>query len=152
MDINPKPETLALVRRFMAEMIPFNAYLGVQVDQLGPGHAVLSVPFRPEFIGDPFRPALHGGVISALIDTCGGAAVWTTVQPTDRVSTIDLRVDYLLPGKAEALRVEGRVIRAGRRVGVAALRAFHDSAPEQTIAEGRGVYYIRRGGPMPDRS
>src|SRR5260221_12499699 len=96
-------EMLDLVRRFMAEQIPFNSYLGLQVDLLEASRAVLSLPFRREFIGDPFRPALHGGVISTLIDTCGGAAVWTTVSPTDRISTIDLPVDYLRPGRPELL-------------------------------------------------
>lgn len=138
------PEMMELVRRFMAEQIPFNAYLGLQVDLLEAGRAILSLPFRKELIGDPFRPALHGGVLSTLIDTCGGAAVWTTVQPTDRISTIDLRVDYLLPGRLELVRVEGRVIRAGRRVAVASMRAYHDATPGEAIAEGRGVYNIRR--------
>jgi uncharacterized protein (TIGR00369 family) len=138
------PEQREFVRRIMSEMIPFNAYLGVQVDALDHGYAVLSVPFRPEFIGDPMRPALHGGVISALIDTCGGAAVWTTVKLTDRVSTIDLRVDYLRPGRTEALITEGRVIRAGNRVGVVTIRAFHPSDPTAIVAEGKGVYNIKR--------
>lgn len=140
------PEALEVVRRFMQEQIPFNAFLGVQVDALEGSRARLRVPFRPEFIGDPFRKALHGGVISAVIDTAGGAAVWTTVDPLARLSTIDLRVDYLLPGRPEDLVVEAWVIRSGRRVGVASARAFHDSAPDQVIAEGKGVYYIRRPG------
>jgi uncharacterized protein (TIGR00369 family) len=143
------PEALDFVRRFMQEQIPFNAYLGLQVDLLEAGRARLSVPFRPEFIGDPFRPALHGGVISTVIDTCGGAAIYTTVDPLARLSTIDLRVDYLLPGRPEALVCEAKVIRSGRRVGVASMRAFHASAPDQTIAEGKGVYYIRPAGHEP---
>jgi uncharacterized protein (TIGR00369 family) len=137
-------DVLEAVTRFMSEQIPFNAFLGVRVDALEHGRAQLSVPFRPEFIGDPFRPALHGGVISALIDACGGAAVWTTVRPHDRVSTIDLRVDYLLPGRSCDLVVEARVLRAGNRVGVASMRAFHPDAPEATVAEGKGVYNIMR--------
>ena len=137
-------EMLDAVRQFMAERIPFNAFLGVQVDALERGRAQLSLPFRPEFVGDPWRPALHGGVISTVIDACGGAAVWTTVHPTDRVSTIDLRVDYLRPGRLEALVVEARVIRSGNRVGVVSMRAFHPDAPDDSIAEGKGVYNIKR--------
>lgn len=139
------PDILEQVRQFMAEGIPFNRFLGLRVDELGDGHARLSVPFRPEFIGDPVRPALHGGVISALIDTCGGAAVWTTCGAHDRVSTIDLRVDYLLPGRGETLVAEGRVIRAGNRVAVVAIRAFHPSEPGATVADGKGVYNVKRG-------
>jgi uncharacterized protein (TIGR00369 family) len=141
------PDIFELVRTFMAEDIPFNRLLGIQVDELRRGHARLSIPFRPEFIGDSMRPALHGGVISALLDTAGGAAVWTTVTASDRVSTIDLRVDYLLPGRAAPLVVDANVVRSGNRVGVVTMRAFHPDAPDSTVADGKGVYNIKRGTP-----
>ncbi len=141
-------EVLGLVRKFMRELVPFNGFLGIEVDSLGEGRAQLSLPFRPEFIGDSTRnpPALHGGLLATLLDTCGGAAVWTTVNPTDKVSTIDMRVDYLRPGRGELLVAEATVIRAGNRVGVTTMRAFHPSAPLESIAEARGVYNIRRAG------
>lgn len=141
----PIDESLfAAVRTFMEEEIPFNRLLGVRVDELKPGRARLRVPFRPELIGDPLRPALHGGVLSALLDTAGGAAVWSEVTLHDRVSTIDLRVDYLRPGRTEELVAEAQVLRVGNRVGVTAMRVFHPSRPEEAIADGRGVYNIKR--------
>jgi uncharacterized protein (TIGR00369 family) len=141
-------EVLGLVRKFMRELVPFNGFLGIEVDSLSEGRAVLSLPFRPEFIGDSTRnpPALHGGLIATLLDTCGGAAVWTTVNPTDKVSTIDMRVDYLRPGRSERLLAEALVIRTGNRVGVTTMRAYHPSAPSEVIAEARGVYNIKRVG------
>jgi len=82
---------------FMEELVPFNRCLGIKVDNLRKGHARFFLPFRKEFIGDARRSALHGGVISALIDTCGGAAVWTHFTREDRIATVDIRVDYLRP-------------------------------------------------------
>lgn len=134
---------LAFVRGLMDEQIPFNRVLGLRVREIGEGRAVLEVPFRPELIGDRERPALHGGVISALADTCGGAAVWTRVGPQDRVSTIDLRVDYLRPGRAETLLATGLVLRVGNRVGVVNIVLTHEGDPEP-IAEAKGVYAIKR--------
>jgi uncharacterized protein (TIGR00369 family) len=139
------PEILTIVRDMMTSRIPFNGFLGMTVDHVDAGLARLCIPFRPEFIGDAARPALHGGLISTLIDTAGGAAVWTTVGRHDRVSTIDLRIDYLRPGRAEDLVAEARVVRVGNRVGVVTVRAFHPSAPEETVADGKGVYNIKRG-------
>ena len=138
-------EMLSFVRELMTTRIPFNAVLGMEVDRIEHGFAQLRIPFRDDFIGDSARPALHGGLISTLIDTAGGAAVWTTINRHDRVSTIDLRVDYLRPGRAEALIAEARVVRAGTRVGVVTVRAFHASAPDETVADGKGVYNIKRG-------
>ena len=121
------------LRQVMEELIPFNRVLGVRVVEID----------REELIGDPVRRAVHGGVISALADTAGGCAVWSALdEPTARVSTIDIRIDYLRPGRPETLVAEGNVVRAGRRVGVADIRLFHPSAPAESIATGKGVYNV----------
>lgn len=135
---------LALVRRIMSDLIPFNRVLGLDVVELGHGHAVLGLPYRDELIGDPARPALHGGVLSALADTCGGAAVWTAIGDDDRVSTIDLRVDYMRPGPLERLLAISDVLRVGNRVGVVSIRIVPEARPNEIIADGRGVYSVRR--------
>ncbi len=132
------------LREFMEQAIPFNRFLGIRVAELGKGFARLELPFRPELIGDPLRPALHGGVLTTLLDTCGGLAVFTSSRAGDRVSTIDLRVDFLRPGRAEPLAAEARIVRVGNRVGVVDLTAFHPELPQEPIATGKGVYNIKR--------
>ena len=134
---------LSLVRELMTN-IPFNRELGLSVVDLGAGRAVLRVPFRDGLVGDPVRPALHGGVISSLADACGGAAVWTLLGPEDRCSTVDLRIDYLRPGSLEPLEADARVQRLGGRVGVAAIRLYHPDRQDETVAEGKGVYAVKR--------
>ncbi|MCB9594369.1 MAG: hotdog fold thioesterase [Sandaracinaceae bacterium] len=135
---------LTEVRQLFLERIPFNRVLGIEIVDLSPGMALFSVPFRPELIGDPDRRALHGGVLSAVADTCGGCAVWSRIGENDRVSTIDLRIDYLRPGQPEELRCRGSVLRLGNRVGVAQITLFHPSAADTTIAEAKGVYSVKR--------
>lgn len=137
---------LAFVRHLMIEVIPFNRVLGIQVHEIGQGRAVLAVPFRPELVGDPDRPALHGGVLSAVADTAGGCAVWTTVRENDRISTIDLRIDFLRPARLEALHAIATVLRTGNRVGVANVILVHPSTPDEPVAEAKGVYSVRRAG------
>jgi uncharacterized protein (TIGR00369 family) len=132
------------VRHFIGSEIPFNRELGLTVVTLEEGLAVLEVPFRDGLVGDPVRPALHGGVASALLDTAGGAAVWTCIGEQDRCSTIDLRIDYLRPMGLETVRAEARVLRVGNKVGVTTMRLFHPSAPEETLVEGKGVYSVKR--------
>jgi uncharacterized protein (TIGR00369 family) len=135
----------AVLQQVMNDFIPFNRFCGFRVVSIEPGKARMEVAFRPELIGDPTRHALHGGVISALADTCGGCAVWSSVKDMhSRVSTIDLRIDYLRPGKAETLIAEAVVVRSGNRVGVCDVRLFHESAQADTVATGKGVYNISR--------
>jgi uncharacterized protein (TIGR00369 family) len=131
------------LKQMMESFIPFNAFLGVRAVQVDRKLVRLEVPFRPELVGDPIRPALHGGVLSALADACGGAAMWlATEDPRARVSTIDLRIDYLRPAKLETLVAEAHVVRLGKRVGVADMRLYNAPTPDVTVATGKGVYNI----------
>lgn len=135
-------EMLELVQRGMT-MIPFNAYLGIDVTEVGVGLVRMRVPYRPELVGDPLKPALHGGVLAAVIDAAGGAAVWTMGTLQDRISTIDMRVDYLIPARLETFYAEAKVVRRGRHVAVTNIRTYHPDRPDETIAEGKAVYSIR---------
>ena len=133
----------AILKQVMEEYIPFNKHLGLRLCDVDRGRVRIEIPFKPELVGDPMRGALHGGVISMLADTCGGAALWSAAEDDRmRVSTIDLRIDYLRPGKQETLVAEGTVVRLGRRVGVVDMRMFHPSAPNDTVATGKGVYNV----------
>jgi uncharacterized protein (TIGR00369 family) len=131
--------------------IPFNVFLGLHVDALARGRAVLRIPWRHELIGDLMRPAIHGGVISMLADTAGGAACFTMLdRDSDRVSTVDLRVDYLQPGLPADLVCEAEVVRMGNRVGVMRAQVFSrpeppaEGADVRPIATAQGVYNIVR--------
>jgi len=124
--------------------IPFNKLLGLRCLEIEDGRVRVELPFRPELVGNPEIPALHGGAISSTLDTTGGLAVWSQAGPNDRVSTIDLRVDYLRPGRAEPLIAVACVVRLGNRVGVAQLRAFHPDAEDKPVAAGMGVYSVKR--------
>lgn len=135
--------TPEVLKQVMEEMIPFNRYLGVRVARAEKGLCRLEVPFREELIGDPLRPALHGGVLSALADAAGGGAVWTGIEDDRaRVSTIDLRIDYLRPARLETIVAEATVVRLGNRVGVADVRLFHPDKESETVATGKGVYNV----------
>jgi uncharacterized protein (TIGR00369 family) len=135
---------LEALRQVTEELIPFNKFLGVRVVVIERGRAELEIPWRDELVGDPIKQAIHGGVISALADTAGGMAVWSALEhPTQRVSTIDLRIDYLRPGRLEALVAEAVVVRAGRSVGVADVRLFHPTSRGEVVATGKGVYAIK---------
>jgi uncharacterized protein (TIGR00369 family) len=130
------------VLKIMEEFSPFNQLLGIRGEHVELGRAVMSLPVRRDFVGDPRRPALHGGVVSALIDTAGGAAAWSALASGESVSTVDLRVDFLEPAGLEApLRAEAELIRKGNRVCHVRIAVTQG---DRLIAEGRGVYNIHR--------
>ncbi len=130
------------VLRMMEEHVPFNRMLGIRGESVEVGRAVLVLPVREEFVGDPRRPALHGGVLSALIDTAGGVAAWSALPEGETVSTVDLRVDYLEPARlAGPLRAESWLVRKGNRVCHVRVALTQDGT---LVAEGVGVYSIHR--------
>jgi len=128
--------------KLMADQVPFNRLLGIQGESASAGACVLVLPVRPEFLGDFRRPALHGGVVSALIDTAGGVAAWSTLGPDESVSTVDLTVDFLEPaGLAAPLRAAAQLVRKGNRVCHVRVAVTQDG---KLVAEGRGVYNIHK--------
>ncbi len=121
----------------------FNRFLGIRCVAITDHDVHLSLPFRPEFVGDPMRPALHGGIMSTLADVAGGMAVWSGLEdPRARVATIDLRIDYLRPGRLETLDARAHVVRKGNRVGVVDVVLFHPTNEDHTVATGKAVYNI----------
>jgi len=126
----------------MEHMVPFNKLLGIRGESAGHGKAVLVLPVRPDFVGDVRRPALHGGVLSTLIDTAGGLAAWSALSDDESVSTVDLRVDFLEPaGLAGPLRAEAELVRKGNRVCHVRVALLQQGV---LVAEGRGVYNIHK--------
>src|SRR3979490_504059 len=126
----------------MEAHVPCNRPVGIRGEVLRPGRAVLVLPVRPEFVGDFRRPALHGGVLSSLIDTAGGVAAWPALGPGGAASTVDLRVDYLEPASlAGPLRAEAELVRKGNRVCHVRVNLTQEGV---LVAEGRGVYNINR--------
>ena len=76
----------------------------------------LKATWREDWVVNPDRRYTHGGVLATLIDI---AADWSMVMRNGRgVPTIDLRIDYLRPGRSETLVAEAEVVRVGRRIGV----------------------------------
>jgi len=130
------------LKYFMEKRIPFNEFLGMTVDHLGTGEVTMRIPCRSELTGDPFRPALHGGVISALADTSGGLAVFTRLHADQTTSTVDLRVDYLRPGEVDQdLISKSTIIRLGNRVA-ATQTVIYQSDPDQPVAVASAVYNV----------
>lgn len=133
-----------VLKELMEEHIPFNKHLGLKALKISVDGVELMLPFRPEHIGDPLRQALHGGTISMLIDTAGGAVAFMNVGEGERVSTVDLVVDYLRPGPAADIVARARVVRRGNRVVTSNVDVVRADDRSVVIAQGRGVYNIHK--------
>ncbi|PSQ58318.1 MAG: thioesterase [Halobacteriales archaeon SW_9_67_25] len=116
------------------ESMPFADLLGIEVTDVGDGHAEGALPMRPDLSWNEDRVMAHGGVTFTLADTVGGAALVSLVdQP---VPTVDMRIDYLEAGTGD-LTATADVVRLGGDVGVVDVDVY---AGDAHVADARGVY------------
>lgn len=77
--------------------IPHSRALGMELVEITDGAAEISMAYDPRFVGDPETGVIHGGAVSALMDTCCGTAVMSHPTSPGGTATIDLRIDYMRP-------------------------------------------------------
>ena len=147
--MNLKEKALqALMRKVMEQHIAFNKHLGLKVESFDPQAPKLRFDMRPELVGNPARQILHGGVISATLDVAGGFAIMLSLAadmtgiPTSfpNMGTIDLRVDYLRPGRGKHFVATARIVRKGKRIAVTHMELHNDAG--ELIATGGAAYVI----------
>lgn len=103
------PEQKARIARQFIEAIPHSRALGMAMLEIGDGWALMALDWREDLVGDPETGVVHGGVVTALLDTCGGASVMAHPAAPGGTATIDLRIDYMRgaePGKRIFARAE----------------------------------------------
>lgn len=101
----------ALQARFL-DVLPHAHELGMRVHAVSAEAAELELPYQPCLLGDPEHGLLHPGVITSVIDTASGLAVFAQLGNFEPIATLDLRVDYLRPGLAgHTLRVRAECYR-----------------------------------------
>jgi len=143
------------IKAYYLDMLPFNKVLGIGIDLLDyeTGEAVTSFDMKPDLVGNPVAGILHGGVTASVIDLTGGLSALLSCaryhqnKPLEVIekklvssATIDMRVDYLRPGKGDSFKCLSRVIRAGSRIVVAKIDLYNDT--EVRIATGTATYLI----------
>lgn len=112
----PTDSTLSgaeMIRQFFPTS-PYVAYLGLQLTEMQPDIAILTMPFRDELV--TIGTTVHGGAIASLIDTAAMVAAWSgaTAPANGRGTTVGLTVNYLAAAQSEDLKAIARVLRRGR--------------------------------------
>ncbi|MEM1352409.1 MAG: PaaI family thioesterase [Pseudomonadota bacterium] len=137
-------EKTDIARQFI-EAIPHSKALGMRLAEMGEGRAVIEMPYDEKLVGDPDTGVIHGGAVSALMDTCCGAAVMSHPGNAGGTATIDLRIDYMrsaTPG--QRIRAEADCYHVTRTVAFVRATAT-DEDNDNPVATATGAFTVERG-------
>ncbi len=152
-----KPLTQDAARHLIGEIfvyhMPFNQALGLTLDRLETDYAELSFINKDMLVGNMAQKILHGGVIASVLDVAAGLVCVSSsltrqqtiteeelLQRLSRMGTIDLRVDYLRPGRGERFIASSSLLRAGNKVAVARVELHNDAGVY--IASATATYLV----------
>ena len=144
---------LSGIKEIVNEKIPFHKVLGLKVESISYERVKVLFQMRDELMGHYKRGMVHGGVISSVIDVTGGLSAFMGLQEKlqdetveaklerfGRVSTIDLRVDFLRPGIGKWFVATAYTLRTGNKVAVTRIELHNDQ--DDLIAVGTGSYVV----------
>jgi len=147
-----EPEYFEAFREIYEEKIVFNKTLGLKLVSVTPEEVVARIDMKPELVGHFGYNRIHGGVISAVLDAIGSAAVIAALtakhmnetieqrlQRFNKLGTIDLRVDYLRPGIGAHFTIHAHALRVGSRVGSSRMEF---RGPDGTLMSTGAAAYI----------
>jgi len=103
-------------RRHWEEGVAFNRHMGLRVQRWDVDAVECVLPYAGEF--SAHEGVFHGGVVSALIDTCGCGAILAGHDFTrgSRIVTLSMAVQYLGVAPGEDAVATGHCTRRGRLV------------------------------------
>jgi uncharacterized protein (TIGR00369 family) len=133
----------AHLTRYFIEALPHARALGMEFTSIEDGVTEAVLPYREELVGDPSTGVIAGGAVSALMDTCGGAAVMSHPDAVSGTATLDLRIDYMRAANpGQAVRARATCYHMTRRVAFVRAVAWDDD--ERPIATAAGAFTVER--------
>src|SRR3954466_6492919 len=111
------------VRSALVSGTPLHKLLGLEITEIGPRHAVVSLPVREEAFNSTGN--LHGGALATLIDVAAGTAAARGSgfeHGKQSLVTADLHVRYLGRPHGDMVWARAEVLKAGRQLIVVECR------------------------------
>lgn len=139
----------------LIDSVPYYRFLEIEVERLG-DELTTHLPFRQKFVGNPFLPAIHGGIMGAFLEVTAQIQLgWLQVSASDTTTpdqmdrphlpsipkTIDATIDYLRSARPQETFARAIVQKAGRRVVHIHVTAWQDER-DRPIASMRGNFLM----------
>jgi uncharacterized protein (TIGR00369 family) len=107
---------------------------------------VIRMPHNPDFCVDEEGTLLHGGILTALLDTSFGMVNFLAIEDVQTMATLDLRVEYLRPAQSRAdVMVFAECYRQTRHIAFCSGKVWFDGASGEEVARGAASFALTRG-------
>lgn len=120
--------TEADIRRILAK-IPYAQFIGVDPIVMG-DDLTMVMRYKESNIGNPFLPALHGGVIGGFMEMSAIAGLMFSGNYTSVPKPIGLNIGYLRRGNPQDTFARASIVRQGARVANVRVEAWQDNMDE----------------------
>ena len=120
--------------------IPYARFLGLRADLAGDEMTVI-LPFSEHLIGNVQLPAIHGGVLGALLEITALAQLSLTQGLARQPRPIDVTIEYLRSGRPLDTFARAQIKRLGRRVANVQVEAWQEE-PARPIASLHGHFHV----------
>lgn len=122
--------------------LPHARALGMRLTDMGGGTAEIEMDYDTRFVGDPETGVIHGGAVSALMDTCCGAAAMSHPDNPGATATIDLRIDYMRPATpGQMIRARAECYHITRSVAFVRATTLDDDG-DRPVAMATGTFTV----------
>ena len=134
----PIKESYEKALRRAAEAAPIYQLLQIHLDRIDTGFARFRMPFRKELT--QAYGVVHGGAIATLADTAVAFALMTIVQPGEKVTTAEFKINFFAAVTSGEMIGEARIVHTGKRLAVADMEVRNQNG--ELIAKGMATYAI----------
>ncbi|MGA2465934.1 MAG: PaaI family thioesterase [Thermodesulfobacteriota bacterium] len=135
-----KVKYLEQVRK-VANSSPYHRLLGIEATEIREGEYRIQMLFKQE-LTHPYG-IVHGGAIASLADSAVAMALISLVEPKDRITTIEFKINFFVPVSKGELKAHAKIIHKGSKTAVGDVEVINEGG--ELVAKVIATYSIMRG-------